>query len=320
MSTDEDALIAAGWHPGRDAGDRAMSAALMTTAVVPPATGIRGWELFPAARRALREFFGLVLHPVAEGADVAATGCVIDPREGRHALHALRALGDTVGEDVFPLGRTDADGLIAVTESGRLLCVDHGGRWLLGDTVEDGLRALARGRAPRRITPRRWTWAVPVMHEDPLENAVRTALVGVYALHHRQLFDARALRLTVTAMRGIGAQVLDRAVPLPGGSLDEFAAPLVARMRPLIDAEGAHLRSCALTVTVSVPEGTPAPYSSVSCAVRVGHSAAAPTATELSLAAGAGTAFGRPWEAVQGCVRDLDRYTGRVADRVVRPR
>ncbi|MEU0302235.1 SUKH-3 domain-containing protein [Streptomyces sp. NPDC006175] len=318
MSTDEDALTAAGWHPGRDAGDLALSAALMTAAVVPSVTGIRAWALFPAARGALREFFGLTLRPVAAGTEVAATGCVIDPRTGRHALRALRVLGDTVGEDVFPLGRTDAGGLIAVTESGRLLCVDHGGRWFLGDSVEDGLHALTQGRAPRRIAPRRWTWAAPATHEDPLENAVRTALVGVYALHHRQLFGARALRLTVTALRGIGAEVLDRAVPLPGGSLDEFAAPLAARMRELVDAERAHLRSCALTVTVSAPEGTPAPYSSVSCAVRIGQSASTPNATELSLAAGAGTALGRPWEAVQGCVRDLDRYTGRTAGQGLR--
>ncbi|MFJ4580817.1 SUKH-3 domain-containing protein [Streptomyces echinatus] len=310
MSTHGDALTAAGWHPGRDVGDLAMSAALMTAAVVPPVAGTRGWTLFPAAREALREFHGLTLSPVAAGAGVAATGCVVDPREARHALRAFRALGDMIGEDVFPLGRTDADGLMGVTESGSLLCVDHGGHWLLGDSVADGLRALTRGRAPRRIAPRRWTWAAPATHEDPLENAVRTALVGVYVLHHRQLFGARALRLTVTALRGIGAEVLDHAVPLPGGSLDELAGPLAARMRQLVDAARTPLPGCALTVTVSAPDGTAAPYSSVSCAVRVGHSAAAPTAAELSLAAGAGTALGRPWRAVHECARDLARYAG----------
>ncbi|MGW1708299.1 hypothetical protein ACWCP8_22945 [Streptomyces sp. NPDC002206] len=36
----------------------------------------------------------------------------------------------------------DAGGLLGVSEPGRLLRVDHGGRWLLGDSVEDGLRAL----------------------------------------------------------------------------------------------------------------------------------------------------------------------------------
>ncbi|WP_251094073.1 SUKH-3 domain-containing protein [Streptomyces sp. Caat 7-52] len=310
MSTHGDALTAAGWHPGRDAGDLAMAAALTTAAVVPPVAGIRGWTLFPAAREALREFHGLTLRPAAAGTGVAATGCVIDPREARHALRAFRALADTIGQDVFPLGRTDADGLIGVAESGSLLCVDHGGRWLLGESVADGLRGLTQGRAPRRIAPRRWAWAAPVTHEDPLENAVRSALVGVYVLHHRQLFDARALRLTATALRGIGAEVLDRAVPLPGGSLDEIAGPLAARMRQLADAARTPLAGCALTVTVSAPEGTAAPYSSVSCAVRVGHSAAAPTAAELSLAAGAGAVLGRPWEAVDGCARDLARYAG----------
>ncbi|MER6996956.1 SUKH-3 domain-containing protein [Streptomyces sp. NPDC000410] len=317
--TYSDALTAAGWYPGRDAGDDATSAALMAAAVAPSGAGAgtRGWVLFPAARAALREFHGLTLRPVDAGTEVAATGCVIDPREARHALRAFRALGDTIGEDVFPLGSTDAGGLIGVAESGRLLCVDHGGRWLLGDSVEDGLRALTQGRAPRRIAPRRWTWAAPAAHEDPLENAVRTALVGVYVLHHRQLFGARELRLTVTALRGIGGDVLDRSVPLPGGSLDEIAALLVARMRQLADAGKTPLQGCALTVTVSPPEGTHAPYSSVHCAVRVGHSAAVPTATELSLTAGAGTALGRPWEAVEGCARDLARYAGGVTDEAV---
>jgi hypothetical protein len=306
----EDPLAGAGWFRGRDVGELAVTAALMAAAVVPSVAGERGLRLFPAAREALREFHGLAFRPVAVGAEVAATGCVIDPRAAGHAVRALRALGDTIGEDVFPLGRTDADGLIGVAESGSLVCVDHGGRWVLGDSVEDGLRALTEGRAPRRIAPRRWTWTAPATHEDPLANAVRTALVGVYVLHRGQLFGARALRLTVTALRGIGGEVLDRAVPLPGGSLDEIAAPLVARLREFVDAENTPLQGCALTLTVNAPEGTPAPYDSVRCAVRVGHSAAEPTVAELSLTAGAGAVLGRSWEAVQGCVRDLARYAG----------
>ncbi|MCP9945580.1 SUKH-3 domain-containing protein [Streptomyces somaliensis] len=315
MSTSDDALTAAGWYPGRDAGEPAMTAALMASAVAPSTAGSDGWSFFPAAREALREFHGLTFRPAAAGAEVAATGCVVDPRAARHALRPLRALGDAIGEDVFPFGRTDADSLVGVTESGRLVCVDHGGRWLLGDSAEDGLRALTRGRAPRRIAPRRWTWAAPTVCRDPLDSAVRTALVGVYVLHHRGLFGARSLRLTVTALRGIGDDVLERAVPLPGGSLDEIAAPLVARLRQLLDTERVRFSGCALTLVVGAPEGTAAPYSSVSCAVRVGHSAAAPAAVELSLSAGAGTVLGRAWEAVHECTRDLARYSGTDTER-----
>lgn len=87
---------------------------------------------------------------------------------------------------------------------------------------------------------------------------MRTALVGVCTYpHHGQPFDARTPRLTVTALRGIDGEVLSRAVPLPGGSLDEIAVPPAARMRQLVDAGKKPLRGCALTVTVSVPRGLP---------------------------------------------------------------
>ncbi|TXS51450.1 SUKH-3 domain-containing protein [Streptomyces sp. t39] len=310
MTTHTDALTAAGWYEGRDAGASALSAALTAAAVLPSVTGARGWTLFPAARQALREFHGLTLVPGTAGTEVAATGCVVDPSEALHAVRALAALGEELGEDVFPLGRTDADGALGVSESGGLLCVDHGGRWVLGDSVADGLRALTTGRAPRRVVPRRWVWEAPATHEDALENAVRTALAGVYVLHHRQLYGARKLGLTATSLRGIGAEVLSGSVPLPAGSLQEIATPLTAGMRELLDAGGVPVQGCALTLTASAPRGTGAPYSSVRCSVRVGHSAVAPAAAELSLLAGPGTVHGRADGLVRACVRDLTRYTG----------
>lgn len=310
MSGDFDALTAAGWYEGRDAGEGALAGALTAAAVLAAATGARGSSLFPAARRALREFHGLAPVPGTAGTEVAATGCVIDPGTAVHAARSFAALAGELGEEVFPLGRTDAGGALGVSESGCLLCVDHGGRWVLGDSVADGLRALTTGRAPRRIVPRRWGWEAPATHEDPLENAVRTVLAGVYVLHHRQLFGARSLGLAAASLRGIGAEVLSVPVPLPAGSLQDIAAPLTARVRESLDAAGVGVRGCAITLTASAPEGTPAPYSSVRCSVRFGHSAVAPAAAELSLAAGAGTVHGRARGLVRACVRDLSRYAG----------
>lgn len=242
---------------------------------------------------------------------MAATGCVIDPTEARHALRPFLLLGEATGSRLFPFGRTDTDALLAVDEEGRLFAVDHGGRWQLGDTVREGVAALTEGRAPHRVAARRWAWDIPPMEDGkPLVNAVRTALVAVYVLHHRRVFSARELRLTVTTLRGIGGEAVDRAVPLPGGTLEENAAPLAATMEELIEARGATTTGAELKLTVRAPRNATVPLSSVSCAVRTGHSARAPAMTELSLSAGAGASVGRAREAVRSCSEDLSRYAG----------
>ncbi|MEW2169057.1 SUKH-3 domain-containing protein [Streptomyces sp. NPDC007027] len=310
MTANRDALTAAGWHDGRDVRDDAMSAALKTIALVEPVADGAAWVLFPAAEQALRAFYGLRISPTGPGRAVAATGCVVDPTEARSALRSFSLLGESLGSRLFPLGRADTDALLAVDEQGRLFSIDHGGRWLLGDTVREGLTALAGGDAPHRITARRWVWTAPsTSGGTPLLDAVRTALVAVYVLHHRQVYSARELRLTVTALRGIGTETLDRAIPLPGGSLEDAAEPLVAAAAALIESEGATELGSELKVSVGGPPLTTAPLSSVACSVRTGHYAATPTEMELSLSAGMGASVGRAGAAVRLCAEDLGRYT-----------
>lgn len=145
-------------------------------------------------------------------------------------------------------------------------------------------------------------------------NAIRTALVAIYVLHHRQVFSARDVRLTVTPLRGIAPVALDRTVALPCGRLEESATPLVARMEALIESEGVTTQGAELAVEVCAPQNTSAPLSSVSCAVRTGHLAKTPAMVELSLSAGAGASVGRARTAVQACSEDLARQaalTGR---------
>ncbi|MER8070166.1 SUKH-3 domain-containing protein [Streptomyces sp. NPDC094034] len=309
MTRGEDALVSAGWHNGRDVRNEALSAILRTVALIEPVADGATWVLFPAAERALREFHGLRVEAAGPGHDVAATGCVIDPTEARHALRPFALLGESTGSRLFPFGRTDVDALLAVDEEGRLFSIDHGGRWQLGDTVREGLARLTEGRTPHRIAAQRWAWTAPSTADgQPLVNAVRTSLVALYVLHHHHVFSARDLRLTVTALRGIGAEALEHTVPLPGGSLEESAAPLAASMEALIKAEGVTTRGAELKVTVSAPQDTAAPLSSVSCAVRTGHSAESPGMTELSLSAGAGASVGRARTAVLACSEDLARY------------
>ncbi|WP_405639764.1 SUKH-3 domain-containing protein [Streptomyces uncialis] len=313
MTRGESALRDAGWYEGRDVGAEAELAALRTVALVEPVVGGAVWTMFPAAARALREFHGLLLSPAGPGDDVAASGCAVDPTTARHALRPFADLGRSTGYRLFPFGRTDTGALLAVDEQGCLFSVDHGGRWQLGETVRQGLLALIEGRAPQRVAAKHWTWEAPAAGDTrPLGNTVRTALVAVYVLHHHRLFGARELRLTVTTLRGIGGAVLDdRAVPLPEGSLEESAAPLVAAMEKLIGAAGVTVRGAELKVTAAAPPNTPAPLSSVFCAVRTGHSAKTPGAVELSLSAGAGACVGQARTAVLACVEHLSRYAGR---------
>ncbi|MEU3601354.1 SUKH-3 domain-containing protein [Streptomyces sp. NPDC006798] len=315
MTAGTESLTAAGWFEGRDVGVEAQLAALKAVTLAEPVVGGAVWEMFPAADRALREFHGLRLAPAGPGLDVAATGCVVDPVAARHALRPFARLGRATGARLFPFGRTDADAPLAVDEEGRLFAVDHGGRWQLGETVREGLTALAEGRAPHRVAARSWTWDAPSEPGvTPLLNAVRAALVAVYVLHHRDVFSARELRLTVTPLRGVGAPVIDgRGVPLPGGSLTESAEPVAAAMAELIGATGTTATGAELRVIVPAPGDSRAPRSSVVATVRTGHAAAAPGAVELSLAAGAGASVGGARTAVLGCADDLTRYAGPVS-------
>lgn len=307
MTRGEDALTSAGWYQGRDVQAEALSAVFRAVALVEPAPDAFPWVLFPAAEQALRAFHGLSSRPVGPGHEVAPTGWLVDPVAARHARHPLSRLAESTGSRLFPLGRTDADAILAVDDEGRLFSVDHGGQWQLGETVREGLAALAEGRAPHRIAAQRWAWNLSSPNGEPLVDVIRTALVAVYVLHHRHVFSVRDLRLTVAPLRGIAPVALDCTVPLPGGRLEDNLTPLATRMEALLETAGVATRGAEIKVEVCAPRGTTAPLSSVSCAVRTGHLATAPATVELSLAAGAGASVGRLRTAVQACSRDLAR-------------
>ncbi|MFI5987058.1 SUKH-3 domain-containing protein [Streptomyces sp. NPDC051555] len=291
-------LTAAGWRPGRDAREAALLAVLTTAPLGP-------WELFPAAESALREFHGLRIAATGPGRDVAPTGCVVDPAQARHAARPFRRISEELDVRLFPFGRTDADGLLGVDELGRLFCVDHGGAWLIGDTVRDGLTALAEGHAPVRLTGRRREWPLDGHAygeaTDPVRIGTRAALVAVYVLHAHGAFTAREVRLRATTLRGVGVLALDRAFPLHPGPLQDSAAPLAAAMVAAVEAAG--VRPLGAELTFSVPaEAAPG---QLECAVIVGT--AGTPAPRLVLAAGPGSAIGRPAEVFAACAAAFDR-------------
>ncbi|MFE0701362.1 SUKH-3 domain-containing protein [Streptomyces sp. NPDC058872] len=291
------ALTDAGWRPGRDAGDAAMLAVLVMATV--------GAEPFPAAERALREFHGLTVLPVASGGQqVAAIGGVVDPREARHDVPHLNRLADSLGVRLFPFGRTDTDAPLAVDEHGRLLMLGPGGPWLLGETAHDGLTALAHGLAPARLRPPRHHHALPGQAHD-LGAAVRAALVAIYVLHGTGVFSARAVHLRATTLRGVGIVAVDEEFPLRPGALEANAEPLVEAMTARIEGTGARPGSCALTLTVSAPPGTEGPSSTVTCDVTVGCGTEPPA---LMLSAAPSATSGPTAKALEACAAAFARW------------
>ncbi|WP_406063270.1 SUKH-3 domain-containing protein [Streptomyces sp. NBC_01077] len=293
-------LTEAGWRPGRDAGDDAMLAVLITVTV--------GAELFPAAERAVREFHGLHVHPAADGGrEVAAIGSVVDPREARLDVPSLNRLADSLGVRLFPFGRTDTDAPLAVDQHGRLLMLGPGGPWLLGETVHEGLTALAHGVAPVRLRAPRWRFPLPGDASVALDAAVRAALVAVYVLHSTGVYGARVLRLRATTLRGIGVVAVDEDFPLGPGSLESSTEPLIAEMTARLDATGAHASGCELTLTVPVPSGTEGPFATVECSVTLGNPAVGPA---LTLSAGLPTSLGPTAAVLDACAEAFAAWSG----------
>ncbi|MFD9412214.1 SUKH-3 domain-containing protein [Streptomyces sp. NPDC059989] len=222
-------------------------------------------------------------------------------------------LGEDIGVRLFPLGRSDADAPIAVDELGRLFTVDHGGARLLGESVPEGLTALARGRMPVRLTARERSWTLgPLRSGELLTDAVRVALTGVYVLHQAGAYSAREVRLRATALRGIGEVALDRGFPLPAGSLEAAAVPLVRGMSEALAEAGVRAEGAELRFSVPAPPGTgtgPLARAAFGCVLTVGGSAALPTTPVLTLTAGPGASIGRPAEVFDGVAADFGRFT-----------
>lgn len=287
-----------------DPGDEAMAAALEAAA--------HGWELFPAAEEALRGHHGQRVDPSGPGVEVAPTGAVVDPREARYTAGSFRRLGGYIGLRLFPFGRTTADAPLAVDELGRLFTVDHGGAWLLGESVAEGLTALAEGRMPVRLEARRESWTpAPFPPGELLAEAVRAALTCVYVLHHGGAYSAREVRLRATTLRGIGVPALDRAFPLPPGSLEAAAGPLLRDMAEALAAHSVHPEGAELCLSVPPPPGTPGPLATLDCALTLGTSAARPTTAALTLTAGPGASIGAPARVFDTCARDFARLHAR---------
>ncbi|MGK4579837.1 SUKH-3 domain-containing protein [Kitasatospora sp. HPMI-4] len=237
-----EALTAAGWSPGRQAGPQARRELLVAAALTASSGPAR--ELFPAAERLLGEFSGLALRAAGPGEEVAAHSCLIDPGEARFAGDAVTALAGRLGTPAFPIGRSGGSAL-AVDIHGRLFRQGQGDWWFLGATPLEGLARLVEGYAPARVSADgRWAALAPLPREvgrhdwtetgadgaDPLAGALRTAMVAAFLLHRHGLLATRLLRLTVAGAEP-SRPLLDRVFPLGTGSLDQHAAQITEALK-----------------------------------------------------------------------------------------
>ncbi|WP_394813090.1 SUKH-3 domain-containing protein [Streptomyces boetiae] len=150
--TVDQALMAAGWVPGRQHAALAEHwADALSTHRSPHG---HPHALFPAAFETWAELGELTLGPAGPGQAYAATGVVIDPLRGLHWARTLGELGRALGTELCPLGEEGGGtALLAIDREARLYCVDHTGDWYLGPDVLTGLTTLLTGALPHRLVP-----------------------------------------------------------------------------------------------------------------------------------------------------------------------
>ena len=134
-------LSAAGWTPGRDVREQ--------VAVWKDALSSQGgFEIFPAAERALREFGGLKVQQEGPGVTCYRTPFAIDPTLGGKCKKLLIHYGDFLGAELYPIGaKFGEDTLLVVASDSRVFAIGEG-VWLVGLGIVDALDALLVGRMP----------------------------------------------------------------------------------------------------------------------------------------------------------------------------
>ncbi|MGW8376187.1 SUKH-3 domain-containing protein [Streptomyces sp. ODS28] len=309
------ALSSAGWTPERDEGEAALANAREVASLTAAAGDGASWELFPAAERAVRAFHGLRVEPAGDGASGAGpTGSTVDPLLAAPAIAALRKLSAALGVQLFPLGRTDTDTLLAVDEADRLLGLGGGEWWLLGEDVAEGLEGIAQGRAPTPLRTRRWSWPIAAMDgEDAVGDAMKTATVCAYVLHHSGVFSTRSYRVTAAPRRtgraAAGEPLFEQRYRLRTGPLEENAERIAEELRAAVTESGTPLSETRLAVTLLPSSSATAPWTTVTCTATV-NGPRHHTPTTLALTAGPGASTGPLNEAVTEAAKELERYAG----------
>ncbi|WAS94882.1 SUKH-3 domain-containing protein [Nannocystis punicea] len=135
----EAVLRAAGWREGRDVGEKISTwESLLKES--------DNFELFTAARRALREFGDLSVRRTGPGRDRARSSFHLDPSLAAGEGDRFEGYEQTLGERLFPLGEVD-DGhaYLVISESGKTyLLMDF--LIDLAPTFGEAMEALIEGK------------------------------------------------------------------------------------------------------------------------------------------------------------------------------
>jgi SUKH-3 immunity protein/YwqJ-like deaminase len=135
-------LADGGWAP-RDTDDVLADAAMERVA---------GHPAFPAAKRALTDFPGLVCGRRGPGERHWIRVFEINPSAAAHSAAILADLAEVIGARLFPLGSEGkGDTMLAIDEHGRVFALDQGGEWFVGGTMDAALTNLATGAPQPRI-------------------------------------------------------------------------------------------------------------------------------------------------------------------------
>ncbi|MFX4294470.1 SUKH-3 domain-containing protein [Streptomyces bohaiensis] len=155
----EQALVDAGWEPGRCAEESVLWAAELRNHL--SSLG-HPHVVVPAAEQLWEEFGSLTVVPRAGGREHVPCQVTVAPLRGLHAARTLRDLGQALGTELTPLGEAGhlgpegpgvGAGLLAVDEQGRVYCVDHTGDWFAGEDLRSALGALLTGTPLIRLDP-----------------------------------------------------------------------------------------------------------------------------------------------------------------------
>lgn len=137
-------LTAAGWHKGRRGAGRV---AEWRRKLEKP----NGFQMSPAAERALEEFGGLRVDYQGPGLECARGGFDLDPELAAGEEDRFKDFRDHVRGNLFPLGEAfNGQSFLAMDETGRV--------YLLGDSIQlvandiySALDSLLVGRLPKEI-------------------------------------------------------------------------------------------------------------------------------------------------------------------------
>jgi hypothetical protein len=107
---------------------------------------------FPAAKRALTDFPGLVCGRRGPGRQHWIRVFEINPSAAAHSADILADFGALIGARLFPLGSEGkGETMLAIDEHGRVFALDQAGEWFLGETVDAALVNLVTGGQTARV-------------------------------------------------------------------------------------------------------------------------------------------------------------------------